>query len=112
MIVKCPICGFVLEEKEHGEFYHPMRVCPASKKQGILPWWIQTQKCADPSPMDEQHYKSMEDLVQEIYGLPVQKELTHDSNTLPQESSLSPSTTSVSSIYKEFLYATSKTVGQ
>ena len=61
--------------------------------------------------MDE-HYKSMEDLVQEVYGLPVQEELTHDGNTLIQESSLFPTTTSVSSIYKEFLYATSKTVGQ
>lgn len=61
--------------------------------------------------MDEQ-YKSMEDLVQEVYGLPVQEELTHDGNTLPQDSRLSSSTTLVSSIDKEFHYAASKTVGQ
>jgi hypothetical protein len=61
--------------------------------------------------MDE-HYKSMEDLVQEVYGLPVQEELTHDGNTLIQESSLSPSTTFVSSIDKESHYAVAKTVGQ
>lgn len=71
-----------------------------------------TVPLAKKGPQMDEHYKSMEDLVQEVYGLPVQEELTHDGNTLPQESSLFPSTTSVSSTNKESDYAASKTIGQ